>query len=171
MLDLHHLLVVALDLVPVCEDPGSLAFGLVVVEVAFEVSAVGEDPLSAQEGAFFPLAEHFHAGLEEDESALALLEALVPQPRVEILVRVGEDSLSLSLSMSPVAIIRTLILVGGLSNAVPVILLPVSFIHVSILIRVLALALPQAFIELPLIRFSVRVRGQAFSSEVPRGFP
>ena len=75
----RDLLVLAFDLVSIIEDPLSLAFWLVVIEVTFEVSSVRQNPLALHEISSLPSAKHFHASLKEDESSFSFLESVFPE--------------------------------------------------------------------------------------------
>ena len=72
------LLVVAVELVAVLENPLALAAGLVVGEAAFIEGTVGVDPLAVGDLALLPLSIDLHAGRLVQIGASALLLAEFP---------------------------------------------------------------------------------------------
>ena len=125
-----YLIVFSMDLVSVSKVPGSLALGLVVVEVALEVSAVGVLPFALDHLSVLEGAHVLHARLVEHVSSLTIFLAVFPGARVDVLVRIDEDPLAVSLSVEPVSVVLANALVSLFSDSTLVIVLPFSSVGV-----------------------------------------
>ena len=95
-----------------------------MAKVALKVAAVRVDPLAAHKLAVLELADVLLARLEVDVSALAVLLAIGPVARVDVLVRVGHDAFAVPLAILPVAVVLADLRVHLLANSMLVVVNP-----------------------------------------------
>lgn len=165
--------VVALDHVSIFEVPFATSLWFVVVEVAFEVGAVGVQPLSRYNLTAFVGAHVLHAGFVEDVSARSFLLACLPLARVDVLVDVDHDALSMPLAILPVAVILADSVIILLAYAVLLIIEPVSAIRVLGLLPAVLLegvdsvgALAQSIAEITVVSVTVWIGHDALAVEL-----
>lgn len=105
----YDLIVLALHCVAAGQLPQPLAFGLVVLELALEVAAVGVGPPAFAEPVLDPFADVLHAGCVEDVGALTVFFAVEPVAAVDVFVGIDEHAFTLFLAAVPLPVILTLI--------------------------------------------------------------
>merc|ERR1719198_2208299 len=186
--------VVTGELVPVFENPHTLAEGLVVPELSRIEGAVGKDPLASGHLPVLPLADKLRAVLGEGVRALAVLLATHPLAHVLITVGVGEGSIRSAFTIGLAAtlafreathvgtaalwrtLLNLLLLAGGglvrhLAKPVLLVLNVVAFVGVAVLLeRVDALASTEALHIFAVIRVAIQVERLALPSVVLGSF-
>ncbi len=95
------MLVVASNLVAVCEMPNSLCVGLVVGKGAFIVGSIGEDPASNYDLIIRPRADEFGSCLIVGVGPVAMLLAEHPPSSIDIFIRIDICALSMLDSVCP----------------------------------------------------------------------
>lgn len=116
--------VLAFNDVSVHEDPLARTLGLVLVELAFEVGAVGVDPLSSHQLPVLVVANVLLPSLVDDVGALAFLVAVDPLARVDIRIHVGHHALAVTVAVFPVAVVISDTNVLLLADAVLLVAVP-----------------------------------------------
>jgi hypothetical protein len=116
------------DHVTVDEDPFAGTLGLVLVEFALEVGAVGVDPLSSDELPIFVLANVLLTCFEDDVCSLAFFVSVYPLTGVDIRINVRHHALSVTVAVLPVAIVISNADIFLLSDAVLLVAVPLTAI-------------------------------------------
>jgi len=116
--------VLAFNDVSVDEDPLAGTLRLVLVEFAFEVGAVGVDPLSSDQLAVLVVANVLLTSLVDDVGAFAFLVAVDPLARIDIRILVGHDTLAVTVAVFPVAVVSSDTNVHLLTDAVLLVAVP-----------------------------------------------
>ena len=168
-----HLLVVALHHVAVVEHPFASTLWFVVLELSLEIGPVGVCPSPCHKPVLAPLTHVLHSSCVEDVSASAMLFAVEPFARVDILVGVDKHALALLLPAIPLAIVLTFVRVNQPPYTVFEVVLEIPIIDVTVGVSVLALAAPElnrwrcyAIEVLAVVGLSVGVSGLTFACVV-----
>ncbi len=112
--------------------PDASAIGLVVLESAFPVGAVGEDPASLYNFVVLPGANGPHTSVLPDVGADAVLFAEPPPAGVDIPVLVGEGALAVFAAVLPLPVVLALVLVGQLADPVLEVVHEFALVHVPV---------------------------------------
>ncbi len=155
---------------------GTGTFGLVLLELSFEVGAIGEDPATLDEGAVEPLSHELHASLSEGVCATSFLFAVFPPASVRVFVDVGENAFTVSFAIFPVTVILSFLFIDHLPDAVLLVRFEVPFILVPRQVGVLPSALADLpfssqshpFFEVAFVDLHVAVHRRRPAREVPR---
>lgn len=139
----NHLVVLTSHYVSVGQHPSTASLGLVVLEVSFEVGAVGVGPFARKESIFHPLSDIFHSRCIEDVSAMSVLLAVEPVPRKDVLVGVDIHPFTFLSAFHPLAIVLALISIDETTDSMLKIVLEISSVDVAVGVGVFSLAVSQ----------------------------
>ena len=155
--------------------PAAVALWLIIIEITLKVSSILVEPLSVDHLAILELTHVFHACLLKDVRAIAILLAIFPLARVDVLVFIDHDTFSVSLSILPVAVIATNTCIDLHSNSVFVIVCPGTFISIFNLFSTMfvigvgsIITMPQTIFEVTVIDITIWIGCRTLSIIVSR---
>ena len=166
----RYLGVQSLDVVAVLEVPLTRSFRHIIVELAFEESTVGIEPLSLDQVSALEIADKLLHGLVEYVGSLAIFLAVFPLSTIDVFVGVDHHSLSVLLAVLPVPVVLTQTCVVLFADSVLDVVLPGSSVDLALCsfglgsvgvgtFGCLTLSLDEAALEL----VAVRIRGSCLA--------
>lgn len=95
----HQLMVGSLDLIAIFEMPFAPSGRLIIFELPLVIISIWEDPSTLDELILVPVTLVSHASFIEDISSFTMFLSVLPESRIDVLIRICVESFALFLSL------------------------------------------------------------------------